>query len=88
MGAAGGRIRESSRAAGYAALHGTSVYELEAFEPDVLQGIIRDAIRGVLDMDLFQAERRREAEDARFLLAMRNQVCGLLKDVRTDPGDE
>src|SRR5262249_41952387 len=38
----------SSRAAGFEAAHGKSVYELEAFEPDQFQAIIREAIRGVL----------------------------------------
>jgi hypothetical protein len=30
--------------------HGDNVYELEAFEPDVLQAILRNAIRDVLDL--------------------------------------
>jgi hypothetical protein len=70
----------SSRAAGYQAAHGSNVYELEAFEPDVLQEIIRDAIRSVLDMDLFIQEQRRESEDARYLMACRKQVQEMLKD--------
>jgi hypothetical protein len=70
----------SSRAAGFQAAHGDRVYELEAFEPDVLQQIIRDAIRSVLDLDLFAEEQRRESEDARCLMACRKQVLELLKD--------
>ncbi|VTR94109.1 Uncharacterized protein OS=Planctomyces maris DSM 8797 GN=PM8797T_17002 PE=4 SV=1: ParBc [Gemmata massiliana] len=78
---------DSSRAAGYAATHGTDVYELESFEPDVLQAIIRDAIRDVLDLRLFAQEQQKEAEDARFLIATRNQVCELLRGFRTSPDD-
>jgi hypothetical protein len=69
----------SSRAAGFEAEHGTDVYELEAFEPDVLQGIIRDAIRNVIDLELFAEEQRLESEDARYLKACRTQVQDLLK---------
>lgn len=75
----------SSRAAGFAAAHGNSVYELEAFEPDQLQAIIRDAIRGVLDLERFAEEQRRESEDARQLMACRAKVQELLAGV--DFGD-
>jgi hypothetical protein len=72
--------KTSSRAAGFEAAHGKNVYELEAFEPDQLQGIIRDAIRGVLDLGLFAEEQRRESEDARYLMAHRKHVQSLLQD--------
>jgi hypothetical protein len=71
--------KKSSRAARFEAAHGGDVYELEAFEPDVLQEIIRDAIRRVLDMGLFAQEELREPEDARCLMACRRQVQELLK---------
>jgi hypothetical protein len=74
----------SSRAAGFEAAHGKNVYELEAFEPDQLQRIIHDAIRDVLDLNLFAEEQRRESEDARLLMAYRRQVQELLKNC--DPG--
>ena len=59
---------------------------MEAFEPDQLQRIIRDAIRGVLDLDRFAEEQRRESEDARYLMAYRKQVLDQLKDC--DPGED
>jgi hypothetical protein len=74
----------SSRAAGFEAVHGSHVYELEAFEPDQLQDIIREAIRGVLDLNLFAKEQRRESEDARHLMACRKHVQDLLKTYRPD----
>jgi hypothetical protein len=70
----------SSRAAGYVEAHGDGAYELEAFEPDQLQAIIREAIRGVLDLDRFAEEQRKESEDARFLMAYRNRVREALRD--------
>jgi hypothetical protein len=70
----------SSRAAGFKENHGKDVYELEAFEPDQLQNIIRDAIRGVLDLGLFREEQRKESEDARSLMAYRKLVQELLKN--------
>jgi hypothetical protein len=77
--------KTSSRAAGFEAAHGGNVYELEAFEPDQLQAIIREAIRSVLDLERFAAEQRRESEDARQLMACRKQVVELLKGI--DLGD-
>jgi hypothetical protein len=75
----------SSRAKGFAARHGRNVYELESFEPDQLQAIIQDTIRGVLDLDRFAEERRREAEDARHMVALRKHVCSLIQSC--DLGD-
>jgi hypothetical protein len=69
-----------TKAENFAAKHGRQVYELEAFEPDQLQAIIRESIRGVLDLNRFAEEQRRESEDARLLMAYRKQVQELLKD--------
>lgn len=71
----------SSRAAGFEEKHGKNVYELEAFEPDVLQGIITDAIRSVIDMGLFAQEQRTESEEARQLVALRRQFQAVVKDL-------
>lgn len=74
----------SSRASGFIEFHGDGAYELEAFEPDQLQQILRDAIRSVLDLKLFVKEQRKESEDARRLMAYRNLVREQLKNVRMD----
>jgi len=76
----------SSRRDRFVKAHGTSVYELEAFEPDQLQGVIRDAIRGVLDMSLFAAEQRAESEEARYVVAYQQQVAEALKHCRPGGG--
>jgi hypothetical protein len=72
--------QKSSRAAGFMEAHGNGAYELEAFEPDQLQSIIREAIRGVLDLELFAQEQRQESEEARYLMALRKQTREMLKD--------
>jgi hypothetical protein len=77
----GGSESAKTKAKRFEAKHGSSVYELEAFEPDQLQRIIRDAIRDVLDLDLFAAEQRKESEDARYVAAARTQVLELLKGI-------
>jgi hypothetical protein len=77
---------DSSRAAAFQAVHGDNVYELEAFEPDVLQRIIRDAITSVLDMKLFAQEQRKEAEEARLLIATQRRVQEMLKGMDLTAG--
>jgi hypothetical protein len=78
----------SSRASGFKAKHGNRAYELEAFEPDQLQALIRDAIRNVLDLKAFAEEQKRESEDARQLMAYRSQVIEFMRGCRIpDAGD-
>jgi hypothetical protein len=75
----------SSRSAGFKAAHGSHAYELEAFEPDRLQDLVRDAIRRVLDLAAFAEEQRRESEEARHLMACRGQVRDLLRGCQLLP---
>jgi ParB-like chromosome segregation protein Spo0J len=73
----------SSRKPAFVSAHGKNVYELEAFEPQQLQNIIRDAIRDVLDLDLFREEQKKESEDACHLMAYRNRVQELFRNCST-----
>ena len=43
--------------------HGDDVYELEAVAPKVLQGILRDAIAAVVDVDALNREKKQERDD-------------------------
>ena len=81
---------ENKRRDGFVEKYGTSVWELEALDPTDLQGIVRKAIVSVLDMDAFEHEQRKEAEDAAKLKVIRETVQEALKDVRFDTtgGDE
>ena len=74
----------SSRTNGFVAKHGTNVWELEALPPATLQGIVRETILSILDMDLFEREQRAEQNDAIKLKAIRETVQVGLKGLRFD----
>jgi hypothetical protein len=71
----------SSRAARFIEEHGRTVYELEAVEPEILQGIISRAIESVLDLDLLRQEKLKEAEDARQLEPRRAHMVRVLNEI-------
>lgn len=54
--------------------HGQNVWEVEALSLDVLQQILIEAIDSVLDVDAFNAELKREREDATFLEGVRKVI--------------
>lgn len=51
------------RAEAYVSRHGDESWEVDALPPDVLQRIIRTAIEGVVDMELYNEVIEREEED-------------------------
>ena len=53
-----------------------------------LQGIVRDAIRDVLDMNLFAEQQRKESEEARYVIAYQKQVSEALKNCLFVGGDK
>lgn len=57
-----------------------TVYELEALPPAELQGHLQEAIRGVLDIDAFNAELEKEKADAAHIEAARQRVLQALRD--------
>ena len=57
----------------------SNVYELEALEPEVMLEDLDAVIRGVLDIDLFNREVEREAEEAVFLEAARKRAVEAIK---------
>jgi hypothetical protein len=61
---------------------GQTAYELEAFEPDVLQAVVRDAVTSVIDVDLFERERRKWRRELRELEQMRADAAGWFKRTR------
>ena len=75
---------DSSRAKGFVAKHGKNVWELEALPPVTLQGIVRESIVSVLDMDLFEHEQQAEQTDAVNLKAIRVTMQEALKGLRFD----
>jgi hypothetical protein len=74
--------KTSSRYKGFARKHGDDVYELEAVPPPTLEGIMCQAIDGVMDLDLFNCELDLEKKDAALLDVIRRQVHGLLGNIQ------
>jgi hypothetical protein len=66
--------------------HGENVFELEALDPDALQGIVREAIDSVIDIDAYNSEVSAEATDAAFLDGVRNTVHDALRDMDWEGG--
>lgn len=52
-----------SRAKDYIRKHGHESWEVDALDPATLQAVISDAIEGVLDLDMMEAVKEREAND-------------------------
>jgi hypothetical protein len=56
-----------SRAEGYVALHGYESWELDALEPTVLVGLVRDAVYSYRDDDLWKDKVARQERERRIL---------------------
>ncbi len=65
----------SSQYRKFTSQHGTDVYELEAVEPNMLQGLLTEAIESVLEVEAWNAEVDAEREDAAFLETARQRAC-------------
>ncbi|AWP28749.1 hypothetical protein [Paenibacillus sp. Cedars] len=59
-----------SRASGYIAEFGHECWELDALRPDVIDGLIRDAVSDLCDLDLLSEARDREEESRETLNAV------------------
>jgi hypothetical protein len=79
------RLKDSSSRAGkFRERYGDDTYELEAIQPRQLQQWLREAIDDVLDVDAFNRELEREAEDAARLEALRRRLRESLPDMVTE----
>ncbi len=73
--------RDSSNYSRFVERYGSdTIYELEALEPETLQGLLREAILSVLDVDAFNAELDAEKQDALHLDTLRKRVLHILRD--------
>ncbi len=59
--------------------HGEHTFELEAFEPDTLQSIVRESIKGVLDTEAFNHEVDLARLDAAHLATLRQTIMEALQ---------
>lgn len=78
----------SSRYAGFADKYGDDVYELEALPPEKLQDLVDEAVRSVIDVDLFNAELEKERSDSQWLDVTRRRMMAALSEVSLDGGDD
>lgn len=66
---------KSSRTKGFIEKHGRNdVYELEALPPAILQQIVTDALKSVIDLDAYRREKESMAVDLKDILALRKTV--------------
>lgn len=70
----------SSRYDKFVERHGTSVHELEAMTPEQLQGVVTQAIDGVLDREAFNHELEAEKNDATQLSGVRRTIVQTLRE--------
>ena len=66
--------------------YGDNVFELEALAPEALQGILRETIDSVIDLDAFNHEIAQEKQDAAFLNEVRQRASLALADI-ADEGE-
>lgn len=66
--------KDGSRYKSFVARYGSTVYELEALEPEALQGFLRETIVRVMDVDAYNAEVDSEKRDAARLSAWRRTI--------------
>ncbi len=66
--------------------HGHNVFEVEAISGDQLQGLLRDAIDSVLDVEAFNHEIAQEKADAAQLQAFRNTANDVMFDLLGNSG--
>jgi hypothetical protein len=59
----------------------SNVYELEALEPEVMLDDLNKVIQGVIDVDLFNREVEKEANEAAYLEACRKTAMEAMKDI-------
>lgn len=74
----------SSRFAGFVKQYGKEVYELEALPPEQLQSLVDEAVRSVIDVDLFNAELDRERKDSQWLDVTRRRLMAAIAEVTID----
>ena len=77
-----------SRWEGYARAHGHDSWELDALDPRFIDGLIRDAVGGYLDEELFEERAAHEAEGSRLLAVVADRWKELTARFTQDQEDE
>jgi hypothetical protein len=71
----------SSRYAGFVKQYGDDVYELEALPPEKLQELVDEAVRSVIDVDLFNGELKKERSDSQWLDVTRRRLIAAMSEI-------
>ena len=58
----------------------TAAYELDAFEPDELQQLVRESLEAFTDMDILEGDQEQEDEDYDYLDDLSNDVQKFMQD--------
>jgi hypothetical protein len=74
----------SSRCKGFVDKHGDDVFEIEAAAPDWTEATLEEAIDSVLDVDAFNAEVKKEQEEAAKLLEIRQALMAKIDYLQTE----
>lgn len=74
----------SSRYAGFSNKYGDDVYELEALPPEQLQELVDEAVRSVIDVDVFNAELEKERTESQWLDVTRRRLMAAIAEVSID----
>jgi hypothetical protein len=73
--------KNSGRAPGFIAKYGRDVYELEALTPEKLQELVDEAIRSVIDIDLFNSELEAEKTDSAWIDLNRRKLLAAMSEI-------
>lgn len=75
---------DSSRRKGFVEKHGENVWELEAIPTAQRARLLQEAIDSVIDVEAFNAELAKEAEDSAKLQELRDRVAPMLQSALLD----
>lgn len=78
----------SSRYVGFVEKYGDDVYELEALPPEQLQDLVDEAVRSVIDVDLFNKEQDKERTESQGLDVTRRRLLAAMAEIKIDGGEQ
>ncbi len=62
--------------------YGDDVFELEALKPNILEEILENAVKSVIDIDLFNMEIEKEKEESLEIAEKRGLILNVLKNIK------
>jgi hypothetical protein len=71
---------EDKRSKRFIKQHGTIAYELDAFHPQQLQGLVRKSIEQFTDMNAYKENEKLEAQDIEYLVDLKDYMIDAFND--------